>query len=362
MRTYLVETIFPDYRMPLFCALKEKYRRNITLACGSTSFSKTLKTAPGANEIASIVENQFFLKRRLLWQDGVISEAVEADQAILEFCLRAISTWRVIRLRRQLGKRTILWGHARGRRRSFEPIRRWMLRNSDEFIAYTHSEQRELVAEFPQLRVHVAPNACLWERDCSPAPPSPEQRDIIYVGRLVPEKKPLLLAEAYAKGRVKNLIPRDARLIVVGEGPEREPMEMVLRRSHLEGTALFTGHISNTDALRRQYATALCSVSPGYVGLSVTQALAFGVPMIIADNEPHSPEIEACKKGENCSFFAANDADALAESFGEYFRNREKWRAARISISDGVKRSYSFDAMLRTFIEVIGAKETSDVP
>lgn len=49
----------------------------------------------------------------------------------------------------------------------------------------------------------------------------------------------------------------------------------------------------NNEDIYDVYANALVSVSPGYVGLSLTQSLSFGVPMLIAIDEAHVPEIDA---------------------------------------------------------------------
>ena len=61
----------------------------------------------------------------------------------------------------------------------------------------------------------------------------------------------------------------------------------------------FAGHVSDFETLSSYYWNALVSVSPGYAGLSLIQSHWFGVPMIIARDEPHAPEIEAAIEGEN---------------------------------------------------------------
>ena len=137
-----------------------------------------------------------------------------------------------------------------------------------------------------------------------------QRRNFIYVGRLIQEKKPRLLIEAFE--RASRNLPANTRLIIGGDGPERTSLEATCRTCACRDRVEFTGHVSDRHELLKLYSSAIASVSPGYVGLSVTQSFSHGVPMIIAKEEPHSPEIEAAIEGENCVFFASDDADDLA--------------------------------------------------
>ncbi len=102
---------------------------------------------------------------------------------------------------------------------------------------------------------------------------------LVYVGRLGPEKNLTFLVRAFAG--VHAAYPH-ARLMLVGDGPERENLEDQVMRSGLEGKVVFTGMV--------EYAAL-----PGYLGagdvfvtasvtevhpLSVIEALASGLPVM----------------------------------------------------------------------------------
>jgi 1,2-diacylglycerol 3-alpha-glucosyltransferase len=94
------------------------------------------------------------------------------------------------------------------------------------------------------------------------------------------------------------------------------------------------------------------------VGLSAVQAMAYGVPMLVSRNEPHSPEIEACLEGETADFFETNNADALAEKLFEFLRPDSHWFQRRASIADFIARNYTFEGMVEAFataVQQIGA-------
>lgn len=359
-RIVLIETIFPDYRMGLFVRLKETHGEQLLLVCGKDSFSATLQTASTAGRITKIIRNSFLLGRRLLWQAGLNKIGRDVDLVIIEFNLRAPSTWWLLWRRHRAGRPTVFWGHASGSRSISAPIRRWMLRRAAGFIAYMPAEQRRLQAEFLRLPVWVAPNAMMWARDCRfLTRPATEVVDVIYVGRIVAKKKVGLLLTGFAEATNKGLLPARSRLLLIGDGPERAALHARALALGLGERVVFPGRVADVAQLREWYAGALVAVSPGYVGLSVTQALSFGVPMLIADHEPHSPEIELCEAGRNAVFFRSDDPADLARALGEFTSDCATWVARREEISRDVREHYSFDAMAATFEQVIATYVTN---
>lgn len=349
----LSQAIVPDYRLPLFQELKRRLGDRFTLACGQDGFATALQTCAAAHSLRVELRNRYLFSRRLLWQQGLMERAMAADLLIIEFSLRTISTWLVLARRAAQGKPTVMWGHAAGRSRRMDWLKRWMFRRCQGFVAYTQSQADRIKGEFPPLLVWAAPNAVMWRRECYFEPQAPDLiNGIIYVGRLVAEKKPRLLLDGFAEALRAGLVPKEATLLFVGDGPEREELQNLTRKAGLTEKIRFAGHVAEIGRLRTLYRDALFSVSPGYVGLSATQSFSFGVPMLIADDEPHSPEIEACRAGENAAFFTANEIEALARGMGDLYRDRALWLSRRAAISQAAGEIYSLDAMADTFESV----------
>jgi glycosyltransferase involved in cell wall biosynthesis len=353
-QTLLCQAIVPDYRLPLFVELKRRMGGEFELLCGEEGFAPALRTCADAATLATKVRNLYLPRRTLLWQQGVLSRAHGSDLVIIEFSLRTISTWMLLARRRRLSRPTVMWGHAAGRRSSMKWLKRWMFARCDGFVAYTRSQAEQLRSEFPHLPIWVASNAVLWRKDCFYHERIPARvNDVIYVGRLVPEKKIMLLAEGFAAAVRSGAMPEAARLILVGEGPERISLQQFFQRCGLAARVDFHGHISDTARLRELYAGALVSVSPGYVGLSATQSFSFGVPMLIADREPHSPELEACEQGRNSEFFTAGDAGSLARGLETVFNDKGRWLDQRAQICRTTGERYTLDSMADTFESVV---------
>lgn len=350
----LLQTAIPDYRQAVLQLLAERYGDGFLVMAGKEYFGGTTKTRIKLENNFREIRNIFFLKRFSI-QLGCWKEVMAADAVIFEGNPRVLSNWIAIPIRRLLGKRCAIWGHAwpRKGRSSGTMLRDAMYRLTGVVVTYTDTEAGFVRERLPGLEVISAPNSLYSNREITPAMSSLPPRHILYVGRLVAENKPRLLLEGFIKA-VKGL-PADACLKFVGSGPQ-EPLLRKLAAEHgVEDRVVFMGHIGDQNKLRKEYETALVSVSPGYVGLSLTQTLGFGVPMIIALDEPHAPEIEAALEGENCLFFRSDDPDDLARAMKSIFSQKADWIGRRRSISGFCAENYSAEKMAQGMAEAFGS-------
>lgn len=108
---------------------------------------------------------------------------------------------------------------------------------------------------------------------------SDEHVVLVYVGRLGPEKNLAFLIRAFAR-----LVAafRHARLLLVGDGPERENLEDRVVRSGIEGKVAFAGMV-DYEALPRYLAACDAFVTASVTEvhpLSLIEALASGLPAV----------------------------------------------------------------------------------
>ena len=159
----------------------------------------------------------------------------------------------------------------------------------------------------------------------------------------MPEKKPDLLVRAFAEALPR--LDADRRVVIAGAGPEAPRLRELAASAGLRERLVLAGHVAEPEQLRALYARAIASVSPGYVGLSITQSLGFGVPMIHADDEPHSPEIEAATPGFNAMPFRSDSTEALADALVAASASRDGLAARREAIAQDCAARYSIEAM-----------------
>ena len=139
---------------------------------------------------------------------------------------------------------------------------------------------------------------------------------LVYVGRLGPEKNLTFLVRAF--GGIHTAYPQ-ARLLLVGDGPERENLEDQVRRSGLEGSVAFAGMVEYSQlagylAAGDVFVTAsVTEVHP----LTVIEALASGLPVMGIRSPGIQDTIEEGVNGflspEDLAGFTAKLARIVAE-------------------------------------------------
>ena len=155
-------------------------------------------------------------------------------------------------------------------------------------VAVSEETRAEAVAfGIAPARLHLIPNGL----EAPQGAPGPSERArakralglgcarlVLCVGRLSPEKNPLLLLDAWAalRGRARE----GALLALVGDGPQRESVEAAARRSAAAGSVLLAGSRGDVELWYR--AADVCAVSSDLEGLSnsMIEALAAGVPVV----------------------------------------------------------------------------------
>jgi glycosyltransferase involved in cell wall biosynthesis len=348
----LVQTVAPEYRQIPFKLLKDRCGGELQIFVGQSYFNENIQTGVSLDDTLVPLRNHFLFWRRLEWQSGVLRGALAAPSVILEFNPRIISNWVILLIRRLLKRRTALWGHSWSRRGDqywTEHVRHAMRLLAYETVVYTDNQRNELAHRYPRLRVASAPNALYSSKDIAAAELARGDLDFIYVGRMDIDKRPALLLDAFREAVGRGLT---ANLVFVGEGSEMQYLKNQATSYNLSNRVTFTGTINDQNQLRYFYERAIASVSPGYVGLSLIQSLSFGVPMLIAADEAHSPEIAAAKDGENCIFFAEGNEYSLAEGLLGMEENKITWLRKRTGIAKECRDNYSAELMADSLAEV----------
>jgi glycosyltransferase involved in cell wall biosynthesis len=350
----ILQACAPDYRKKFYAELSKRYPKTYTLLAGDSLSEKSVKTDYSIPQINKIT-NHYFLNRKILIQCDSLFESLKAPYLVIELTPRTLSNWVLLILRKFLGKKTALWGHAwprSGKDAKTDRVRSMMRSLADKIILYTQTQVDELKTIMPNADIVYAANAIYYKHEMYPLDSNaPLGNNIIYVGRLHSSKKPYLAIQAFALA-YPRLSP-DSKLIFVGSGDaEMALMIETAERLNLLDKVIFKGHISEHETLKQLYHESFVSVSPGYVGLSITQSFGFGVPIIIGRDEPHAPEIECAIEGENCDFFKSDNAQDFADKLVQFYCEKEKWSVKKASLAAYVREKYSVEKMVEPFLEL----------
>jgi glycosyltransferase involved in cell wall biosynthesis len=288
-RLGLVQRVLPVYRAPFFDALAAACSGGLSVFAGqprpdeSIVSAKELKSAHWTH-----ADNLHLLRGSLYlcYQRGLTDwlHDTQPDALVVEANPRYLATSSAVKWMHQKGKPVFGWGLGS------PPSSGWFaklrhdsrlrfLRQFDALISYSARGAEQYAAlGYPADKIFVAPNAT------APAPsfPMPVRPDgfgerpvVLYVGRLQARKRLDDLIRACA-ALPENLQPR---LVIVGDGPERETLEALAGRVY--PSTEFTGAKFGAE-LSPYFTAADLFVLPGTGGLAVQEAMSYGLPVIVA--------------------------------------------------------------------------------
>lgn len=356
----VVQRIVPHYRVPFFQRLAASERVHLRLAYGRerrNSALESIQEVPGVRRYA--LRNSYLAgKDTLVYQWGLsgLVARTACDAIIAEYNPRIVSNVLACFQARRLKIPFLWWGQGLAPHPSAaaSALRVRLAVLSQAVILYDSRRAEQIISlGVPRDKVFVAWNSPDTEAmECRRAPYRPEERTrVVCVGRLVPEKKPCLLVQAFAEARGR--LPAGTRLSLIGDGPERERVRRLASELGVAAEVDLPGGLYDQQALAPWLNSAWISVSPGFVGLSAIHSLAYGVPMFTADREPHSPEVTALEEGVNALFFPSGDLRALADALIRLRHEPARLAAMSQASTATVAGRYSLSAMVSVFEQAI---------
>ena len=210
------------------------------------------------------------------------------------------------------------------------PYRALTLTETDLFLATTERARTSLLLEgAPAERIRVCPPGV----DTSRFAVRPAEGDapgaplILSPGRLVWEKghQDVLRALALLRRGLSSQPPVEARLLIVGSGPEEDRLRSYARELGVGDAVEFRGFIPY-EQMPGLYAQAACVVLASLptwsweeqFGMVLAEAMAAGVP-IVASSSGAIPEVA----GDRARYFSPGDWVTLAEALSETLAGME---------------------------------------
>lgn len=352
----LQQRVLPSYRAPFFDLLAS--------ACdgGMSVFTGLPRPSEGITTTDRLEVAQYRLGRNvhifsgglyLLRQQGLLDwlEEWDPDALIVEANARYLSTPEAVDWMHERGRPVIGWGLGfpplSGPLAGFRERRRVdFLSQFDALIAYSQRGADEYAREgFPLDNLFVAHNSV------SPAPAwrMPERPDsfgerpcVLFVGRLQARKNVDLLLGACAE--IQNV-----RLVIVGDGPEREPLEMLAEE--IFPSAEFVGARHGAE-LKPWFEEADLFVLPGTGGLAVQEAMSYGLPVIVAQGDGTQDDLVRPGNGwqvppDDFEALVATMKDALSDAARLRRMGGESYRI--------VKEEINIGKMVETFVTALNA-------
>lgn len=210
---------------------------------------------------------------------------------------------------------------------SYQSITQFSIQRSDGLTAVSEYLRRETVEHFevPASRIEVIPNfvdLTLYKRDAHPCHRSKISEKGESIVMHISNFRPVKRVEDVV--RVFALISRElpARLVLIGDGPERGRVQQAVEEEGVSDRVLFLGKLESVaEILACADLFILPSITESF-GLVALEAMSCGVP-VIATRVGGIPEV--VPDGEAGYLAGIGAVDEMAERSIEILKNKQKW-------------------------------------
>lgn len=216
------------------------------------------------------------------------------------------------------------------------------VKSADEIIALSRSTQEYFKQTYNRKTVFI-PNG-MNPKEYRPADEIKRRWDleensyILFLGRLVPEKRPELLIDAFKS------IETDKRLVIAGGGSDTSEYERQLHeQAKGDSRILFTGFVAG-ESLAELYSNAYCYVLPSDVEgmpMSLLEAMAYGRACVTSD----IPECSDVLAGTGATF-SRGDASALRDVLASLLANPAHARGLGEKTRMRVNENYGWSSVV----------------
>jgi len=231
---------------------------------------------------------------------------------------------------------------------------------TDRVICCSHA-----VASFAMIRLGLSPGVVSVIRNGVPLRRASDQIDrdetavrrlyglpagvpvIGIIGSLTPHKGHAVALQAFA--RLRNELP-DARMLIVGDGPERERLRTQAEQSGLLPSVVFTGRQSPVTPLMAACdVVCLPSIQREGLGLALLEAMTVGKAVVGSDLDGVREVVSAEETG---ALVPPNDSERLAETLAWVLTHPDRRRAMGANGRQRVEELFSERLMLRRIEEL----------
>ena len=279
----------------------------------------------------------------------------DPDVLIVEANLRYLSTGRAIEWMHRKGRLVIGWGLGAPALRGNTPIQRplmWIhkrfrynfLTSLDGVIAYSNRGAEEYVSEgIPRERVFIALNAV--EKKPTEGPPTRpinthHPLNALFVGRLQARKHLENLFQACAN------LPTDLQphVWIIGDGPAARYFQDLANEIYPRTKFFGAKH---GKELQAYFVDADIFVLPGTGGLAVQEAMAYGLPVIVAEGDGTQDDLV---RKENGWLIPPQNPEALARALEEALANVKSLRRKGLESYRIVREEVNLENMVQQII------------
>jgi glycosyltransferase involved in cell wall biosynthesis len=344
------QRVLPNYRAPFFDLLAQSCDGGMSVFAGTARREEGIAPAQELRVAhCSSAQNVHILRGslHLCYQRGFIKWLKEwnPDVLIAEANPRYLATPSAIKWMHARERKVIGWGLGSPAVRGFRRMRRVQFVNQfDTLISYSQRGADEYAGlGFPRERIFVAQNAVSPAQMAKPddRPQTRDRATILFVGRLQARKRVDSLLRACAE------MESTPRLIIVGDGPEREGLEQLSKQVY--PSAQFTGARHGAE-LKPYFTEADLFVLPGTGGLAIQEAMSYGLPVIVAKGDGTQDDLVRAGNGWQIT---PEDYEALVAAMKDALSDLPRLRRMGNESYRIVREEINLEKMVGVFVQAL---------
>ncbi len=240
----------------------------------------------------------------------------------------------------------------------FRAAVRWVLERASALVAQSSNTKAHAAIYYGQTRpIHVIPlpyQPIPFERVSREAlQMSREKKYVIGIGRLVKRKA----FEDFV--RVVARLPEDVVGLIVGEGPEKEPLQRLAKEQGVSERIRLLGFVSQEQKfqyLAQSDVFLLTSLHEGF-GIVLQEAMQVGLPLVATN---HGGQVDVIEEGKNGYLVGVGDVESMAERIRMLLAQPEvsdvirEYNQKDIQTYDAIKIAERYEGI---FLQALSAKQ-----
>ena len=345
----LQQRVLPSYRVPFFDLLASHCEGGLSLFAGKARAVEMI--VDGETKVAKRVmadnlhlfSGPLYCCHQLGFTDWL--DEWNPDALIVEANPRYLSTPAAVRWMHNRERRVLGWGLGAPKQSG---LWKRFIGQFDGMIAYSQRGAEEYASlGFPREKIFVAHNSVSAKPVQVPerSPQTVDRPTILFVGRLQARKRVDSLLRACAEMEVKP------RLLIVGDGPERESLGSLAKEVY--PSAEFIGAKHGLE-LKPYFESADLFALPGTGGLAVQEAMSYGLPIIVAKGDGTQDDL--VREGNGWQIEPENyEALVLAmkNALSDVARLREMGRESFRIVSEEINIEKMTEAFLKALNSIV---------
>ena len=348
------QRVLPEYRAPFFELLAESCPNGLGVFAGKARPNEAIAPFTALQKAVYFPANNVHLfggSAYALLQPSFVDwlKIWQPEALIVEANPRYLSTPAAVRWMHDRNRPVLGWGlGAPPASRTETAFRGRFLRSLDGVIAYSRAgAEQYLAAGLAPERIFIAPNAVTPRPNEKPFLRPQGYADgcatLLFIGRLQARKRLEVLLQACAA------LPRELkpRLIIVGDGPERESLQQLA--AEVLPQTVFTGARHGAE-LEPYFAAADLFVLPGTGGLAVQQAMAHALPVLVGEADGTQAELV---RPENGWLLPTSSVEVLTSALQEALQHPIRLRQMGLASYRIVSEEVNLEEMVEVFVEAV---------